>query len=424
MAAIAPNGLWALDSVDSPAVDLSAYTAAAFARNLELEGDAPAEVDGERADREEAGAAGELPFRGLRYALADVDAGRIRASVGECAFREGVRAIDEALRQDRGFGIDDILAVLNTAESFPVPGEPIALTQRVRRDELVADVSSWAGLSDTAVAGAVDMLTLTRDALRDDGLRYWEVRRRAARLVTCPLLAVPGTSDIVVLPRAANHAKRVLLRYLVDGRLPSPNRGAVQAALDRLRRLSTRELELEADSVARELGLATRRNLTPPKAARAGLPELPGEIDVVAADARRRRLWIVEAKHVYSVFDPTDAVADVVKFYGLEATLLKSGEGLYHLSSSSRASHVSRLLAKAKWAELHLDGLLEVLGVSPGDTNWVVQPLMVTRGPTVAAFVSEPSVPYVAVDHLNDALRATQLPYPGWYAAVATSPER
>jgi hypothetical protein len=341
----------------------------------------------------------------------------------------GLLEVDNQLTEHWGFGLDSVVAVLGEVTSWDVPAEPQPPIAQVSRAELIDVVTARSGLPRKQIDAAVRACTLSAEQIRDEGLRYWQLRERSARLALRPLIEPPdspATGDLWLLPRCAHRTQHLFLSYLNGQQLPWPDRDlpkAVRQALKAWHKLAEDHLETELATAAGSAGLAFRPNLTENKATREGLT-LRGEIDLLAADAVRRRIWIIEAKHLRQVFSPLAIGFRIADFHG--ETALATGPDtnqFRQFQSHAFAPYVHKVLANARAVDQNKKATMRLINaVSPGSDlaqvsadEWEVVPLIVTTHVEVSAFAADPAIPFVLVDHLGVLLTADERPSPGWW---------
>jgi hypothetical protein len=205
-------------------------------------------------------------------------------------------AADAILTKQLGTGLDGIRAVLGTAVTWTPGSDDVAeISPAELRDAAIA----WSRLPSGQIETALRLLTLTPGQLREEGLPYWELERRSYRLATRPLICAED-DRLILIPRLIETSQGIYATSLFNGRLPWPPTAVPQSVTDafnNFRKTPTRDLELQALQVLNDLGIPFRGNIEPHHAASYGL-RLTGEIDVIAADPQRSRLWICEVKDV------------------------------------------------------------------------------------------------------------------------------
>jgi hypothetical protein len=343
---------------------------------------------------------------------------------------DGLLRVDDQLIEHCGFGLDSVRAVLATVTSWEVPAEPHPPIAQVSRAAFVDDVTTWSGLPREQIDAAVAACTLTGERIRQEGLRYWQLKERSARLALRPLIEPPDTSsrgELWLLPRCAHRTQNLLMTYLNDQQLPWPDSDLpkpVRRAVKAWHKLAEDHLESELAAAARSAGLACRHNLTQQKAALEGLA-LHGEIDLIAADRLRRRIWVMEAKHLRRAFSPLEIGFRVADFHGAGALATGLGTNEFRqFRSRTFRPNVQRVVSNANAVQHNRQAAARLISaVSPGSNltesataDWEVIPLMVTSRVDISAFVQDPRVPFVLIDHLRELLMSDGRPPPGWWS--------
>ena len=347
-------------------------------------------------------------------------------------------AVDDALIAASGLSFDSILAVLKTVTSWPVPGEPSAPIATVGRAALVDDVVAWSGLPESQVNLAVQACTLTAEDLQAEGLPYWQIEQRSARLALRPLIKPPNPVDdeLWLLPRSAHATQRLWARYLNDGRIPWPDRDqpkSVRLAADRWRRHAEAGLERLAADAANNIGLPCRARLTTGKAASHGL-EIPGEIDLLVADPDSRRMWVVEAKHLKEPFGPMEMAFHVARFHGPTALAIDVSTHQFRQFTSTRFRSFDDVLGdKVEAVGRNTGAALRALGIHTADgsdasvrgndglLDWHVTGVFVTGHVEIAAFSTGARFPFVSVDRFKEFLQDGSS-FTGWWKRATESP--
>ncbi|OLB80080.1 MAG: hypothetical protein AUI14_08115 [Actinobacteria bacterium 13_2_20CM_2_71_6] len=283
------------------------------------------------------------------------------------------------------------------------------------RAALIGLVADWSGIADTrTLEAAVDQLTLTPQRLAAEGLRYDILQGRAARLASRPLVPLPGAPGLLhVLPRRTEASARVFHNYLDAGRLPWPGTALpepVNRALSAWQQHKQAAFELALERVARQdRQLILLPRLKPHKAHKRGF-EIPGEIDLIIIDVRRRRIWVVEAKDCQVSVDPDRLLHDVTDFHGIPDDVGHRRRGY---ARSPANAFVGKLLAKTAAVESQVTAVVAAAGIDAGDGGWAVVSLFVTATPVPAAFVAEPRVAFTCLPSLHDVLTSADTPPSG-----------
>ncbi|MGW1976629.1 hypothetical protein [Streptomyces sp. NPDC001889] len=284
-------------------------------------------------------------------------------------------------------GLDALAAVLATAADWPTPTDRVAITSR---DDLAREAAAWSALPEPQIRAAVDRLVLhPGNATSTHPYPYTEVERRT-RPTTHPLIS--HGDDLLIAPWLIHTARQLYATSLADGRLPRPDTPKKATdLLDRHRQQHNNRLETDLAQAAADAGLPHRANFKEKPAAAAGIPGLTGEIDLLAVDPARGRLWVVEAKNPHRTIGVHHTAQHLDRF----------------------TAHRKKLLAKARTIAEHAEAAARVCGAEP-DREWTVIPLFVTPGTDPAAFTADPGVPFTSLIHLPFLLAQVADPVPGW----------
>jgi hypothetical protein len=287
--------------------------------------------------------------------------------------------------------LDAINAVLGTALCWTVDGDPVVL---VSRAELCETAQTWAELPSSQIEAALDRLILDQNQISDEGARYWEQDRRRHRLLTRPLIS--HNEQLIVMPWQIYATQNVYLRYLTEGRLPwhpSETPEQVRNAFNTYRGAANRSVERVAAQVTADLEMPYKANIHENEAAAFGL-HLPGEVDLLIADADRSRIWVCEVKDVSAGFSPETLRARIDKFL-------------------DDRDYIGKLLARTTAIEESPDAAARLLAAPASPYTWRVIPLMITRNVEMAAFVDDVPVTFTVVDDLAATLQSDSDPEPG-----------
>jgi hypothetical protein len=308
---------------------------------------------------------------------------------------------DQVMKEALGTGIDGLRAVLGTAINWTPSADDVT---EVTRGQLSETAITWSGLHSAEIEAALEILVLTPDQLREEGLPYWELERRAYRLATRPIIC-QGADRLIIVPRLIASAQEVYVGYLLNGRLPWPPSDAnrrVADAFNNYRNRQNRELEREVLQTLSDLAMPHAGNIQPNRAKKFGL-NLTGEIDALTADLRRSRLWVCEVKDVSVTASPRTLATRIRKF---------TEPGGYN-------TQLLRALAEVQSAPA---AAARLLGLSEPDRDWQVLPLMVTRSIEPAAFTVNPTVTFVIAEDLATTLLADVPPPLGWGGSTTSTP--
>ncbi len=265
----------------------------------------------------------------------------------------------------------------------------------VSREELRDEAQAWSSLPVAELEAALDRLILDPAKLRKEGVTYSEQDRRRHRLASRPLVLFNG--QLILIPWQIRASQGIYLRYLLEGRLPwrpADVPDPVRNAFNEVRQVANRALERAAAEVAEKLQMCHKRNIHENDAAACGL-HIPGEIDLLIADAARSRLWVCEVKDVSAAFSPQTVLARIRKF-------LPEDE-----------DYIGKLVQRAIAVERNSAAAATLVNAPAAANPWRVIPLMVTRTVEPSAFLEDVQVPFTVLDDLAATLQSDADPVPG-----------
>lgn len=113
-----------------------------------------------------------------------------------------------------------------------------------------------------------------------------------------------------------------------------------------------------------------------------------GDVDVLAADPKKRVLWAVEAKGLAFARNPAELANE------LKSTFQMSGD---------KKSAVDKHLERAAWLRDNLDSTLDVLSIPASERRrWKVEPLIVVDHELQSPYIVRSPVPVVPVRILEE----------------------
>ena len=306
--------------------------------------------------------------------------------------------VDRELKATLGFGLDALRGVLGMACEWEVSASTY-IAQVSAEAFLDRLAPSFPLASRDEHARALEWLTLHRAGLLADAhngiIEHWELERRSARVITRPF--IEGANGIYILPWTSEFSARILRNYLVEGRLPWPDRvlpTKVCRALNRYRQGVAKAFEHECVRVLSDSRLIIRRNIEPSKAHQCGIDELYGEIDVLCIDPQTSRIWVIEAKDLAMPFSSRSLRRHINKFMR---------EGAF----------IDKLMHKVNDVRRSAANIAARLGADRPTRSWTVIGLMVTVTPEPAAYVQGAEVPFCTIDQLADVVLSDTVPISG-----------
>ncbi len=189
----------------------------------------------------------------------------------------------------------------------------------------------------------------------------------------------------------------VYAAYFLDERLPRPPDTVprpIANAFNNFRNRQNRQLERHVFQILEDAGIPFKGNIEPHQAELSGL-RLTGEVDALAGDPARSRLWVCEVKDVSATVSPRTVADRVRKF------------------TDPRRGYISQLLRSLTEVRASPGVAARLLGLPDPDRAWTVLPLMITRRVEPAAFTSNSTVTFVVCEDLTAVLQAPGDPPPG-----------
>jgi hypothetical protein len=271
---------------------------------------------------------------------------------------EVVRTLDVAALAEFGFTMSEISELTGAIQHVGEEVDPGVAA--VRRDELVEQIVGPLGWPRQRVLDALTLFSLgPRRSFLDapPGATVAEVYpwrfNRAFSYLRRPLIARegPGGPQILWGNRHVETVHENLLGLCLGGRLKAHS-DAMRAFISQLRNKQGRDFnDSVADTMQDRLGFVVTRRVK--KIGRLRLDNL-GDIDVLAADVKTKRVIVVETKDLSVARTPSELVSEVTEFvHG------------YPGKRSVIAKHQDRVL----WVKEHLPDVLSFLGIQT-TTRW------------------------------------------------------
>lgn len=270
--------------------------------------------------------------------------------------------IDEAFRQEKGFGLRATLAILTTAAGMK------QLDGAIPRTAVVRAIARKGGFEEREVERSVAYLTFGRAPNTPDP-EPWKQREREQRIARAPFLELPN-NHLWVDYRILIPSLQVYISYFSDLLTPWPERSGKHHQVDMLIKnlAGERNTRFEHDVAGglRELGYQVREGV---KSRALGI-DFSGDIDVLAAKNLDgiNTIVVIEAKDPISVNSPGQIASQIANFRGW------------------RSKHRARVEAVSTPAGVAAVSKLFSLGAA---TKHRVFSRIVTRSPAIAGYSVE-----------------------------------
>ena len=265
----------------------------------------------------------------------------------------------------------------------------------VPRSELLAELSRELGFDQDTVDRALGMLTLGR---REDFLTVpkpfnlpdiypWRFNREMSHLRRPLVLReTTGEPEVVWGPRHIEAAGQYLLELVTSERLKAKS-SEMRNLMTSLRQEDTFAFVEEVARRLRGAGLIVQTNVEKVKGQRVTRPngtDPAGDLDILAADPKRKVLHVREAKDLEGARTP--------------AELSNELEGNFSVGGEKRSA-ADRHLERIAWVEGHLDQVLEHLGIDP-DPEWRVAGGFIVDIEVLSPYIADCPLPITPIDRL------------------------
>ncbi|MDO8963390.1 MAG: hypothetical protein Q7W30_02740, partial [Coriobacteriia bacterium] len=294
--------------------------------------------------------------------------------------------VDTALRAEFGLGSETLIDVFSVLSDLASPG--LVAFGRMSQGAIVGELTARLHVDASTVATLIDRLCLSE---RDDfqipppghttaDLWPWRFGRTYS-YISRPLVrrSTSEGSEILWGPRHVFNSGTQLLIQVVTGRFKGES--------EQMRRLQGRVNHLKGeefnDRVAFLIG-GLEGFVVHPRfdgTRNHRMPQELGDIDVLAADPSRHKLWAIECKSFPMTRVPAELKND-----------------LEELRVAEQKQH-----ARVLWLRDNLPALRAELGL--GDDDLEVEPLIVMSALQLSAYVTSPSLSVVHVDDVRTFLK-------------------
>jgi len=317
---------------------------------------------------------------------------------------EHIEQLNHATRAEFGFSMEEMVHFLVAVQNigYELPGEAKVMERGLLLERAAVELE-W---PVEHAAQALDLFELRPRAdfwsadppFRHEDTYPWRFNR-ALSYVRRPLLLreEDGREKLLWGNRHVHVAGRNLVGLLEQGRLKAQSRELSQLQCsyrdeealkfnDRVAELYRGRPELLVGVRVEKFGRLYMRRANNEKI---------GDIDVLVADPRRRRLLAVDTKHLVPGRAPHELRNE------FESTFAVGGR---------KRSGVDHQLERVEWLELHLTEVLATLGLGGEKSGrWRVEGLLIMSEPLLAPFVSKVPLPVTHYSALEERLAAGEL---------------
>ena len=283
-----------------------------------------------------------------------------------------------------GPALSDLLSVMWAAAVLRLrPDQPFVLFDE---DDLVSELAGGLQWDKARVSACLRILTLEPRAdflhpqspYSSQDVFPWIFNRHLSYL-SRPFLAreVSGERQIVYGLRHVEVASRTLLSVVFSGRYRAQTAPMRKLTGKIARRAGETFNNRVAEVLERDARLVVKRKLK-----KVGKLRLPGDIDVLTASPKRRRLYLIECKDLAACRTPHEFANQIDDLFDVGQGFLK------------------RHLDRENWIKGHIDDLLTFLNLPRG--KWKVESLIVLSEPLIVSHMRISPIRIITFDDLTN----------------------
>lgn len=231
----------------------------------------------------------------------------------------GLYDFADAWQKEFGFSIDDVRRLLDVIEDRAIGQQQFIMA--MRRSEcigLIAETQATARIVDLLVLASRPSWREVPEGFRPTDRQPWRFRRRLS-VLRRPMLQVDDDPDptLVIAPGLLREAFGYTLQNYYRGDYPDWQLGpAMLAWFGRSRRKRGMEFNAQVAAALRALGWQVEAEIKLTKVLRRALDRDYGDIDVLAWDAVRNRILVIECKDVQYRKTPGEVAEQLSDFRG------------------------------------------------------------------------------------------------------------
>lgn len=299
--------------------------------------------------------------------------------------------LDPACIAELGFPLTEILGFVR--ETSAIGGFDRAVV-RLQLRTFVETLSEKLRWQAEKIMNILDFLSLKRrldflrppPPFRSEDIYPWRYNRRYS-YIRRPLLqrTVNAIDEVLWGPRHVFIAWRQLISLLLTGRLPASS----SEMRSLMGEFNSERGELFNDQVADlferlpDVKVLRRvKKITGP----AGSLRPPGDIDVLIAQAKKRRLLVVECKDLAVGCAPHELQSELTKLF--------EGEG-------GKPSAIERHIRRTDWVRQNLTKVFQWLGLNDVGKRWKVDSLIIVDHELVTPYLKRVKVPIISYAELE-----------------------
>lgn len=342
----------------------------------------------------------EIDIEGFRYSLGKsmaafykeaVDELRAEISTPVSGFPKNLEDLDEGFEDEYGYSLQEYSKVAYIIAHFPVSKSENAPLTYIEETDLVEFIENVSKVEKSRIEAilknmSLDHILLTKEKI----IKPWKFKSRPNRLMVKPLIKITqGLRNYYLFGNwEVDISARIWLNEVVKGRLPisieNLRSKKLKDALQNQRQRVSKQFELKVLETVKRLVTFAERVSDYAKFFGSEKPfPGPGEIDALAIDKRRKKVFVFEAKDIVMGLTPRDIRSEMQKFF-------KPAKG-----------YVYKLLEKCDFVKNNLKQILQYYKIEETE-GWEVEKAFVTSRVHISAFSEKASIDFLGLDDLHD----------------------
>ena len=341
----------------------------------------------------------EIDIEGFRYSLGKsiatfrkeaIDELRTEISTPVSGFPKNLEDIDEEFEDEYGYSFQEYGKVALAIAHFPVSKSENAPLTYIEETDLVKYIENASKVEKSRIKAILKNMSLDHILLTKEIIEPWKFKSRPNRLIVKPLIKMTqGLGNYYLFGNwEVDISSRIWINRVAEGRLPisieNLRSQKLKEALQNQRQRVSKQFELKVLETVKRLVTFAERVSDYAKFFGSKKPCLgPGEIDALAIDKRRKKVFIFEAKDIVAGLTPRDIKNEMQEFF-------KPEEG-----------YVYKLLKKYDFVKNNLKQILQYYKIDEPE-RWEVEKAFVTSHVHISAFSQEVSIDFLTLDDLHD----------------------
>jgi hypothetical protein len=342
----------------------------------------------------------EIDIEGFRYSIGKSMATFYRGAIEELRaeiskptseFPKNLEDVDEGFEDEYGYSFQEYGKVARFIANFPVNKSENAPLTYIEETNLVEYIGNISEVEKSRIETILENMSLSHLLLTKEIIEPWRFKSRPNRLIVKPLIKITqglGKKYYLFGNWEADISSRIWINQIVEGRLPisieNLRSQKLKDALQNQRQRVSKQFELKVLEIVKRLVTFAERVSDYAKFFGSKKPcPGPGEIDALAIDRRRKKVFVFEAKDIVMGLTPRDIKNEMQRFF-------KPSEG-----------YVYKLFEKFDFVKDNLKQILQYYKMEETEA-WEVKKAFVTSCVHISAFSEKASIDFLGLDDLRD----------------------